>query len=123
MLDMNPALDLIQPRRVGRREVQIHIGMLLKEVPHKFHFLGGKVVQDDVHLAIDWLRMDDLFQERDKLLTGMSWSSLAEGIQCRIRCATLAGRFRFLKHASNSPEQIVRTCEGMAAENGSLSRQ
>ena len=44
--------------------MQIHIGMLLKEVLHQFRFVRGKVVQDDVHLAIGGLRIDDLFQER-----------------------------------------------------------
>jgi hypothetical protein len=56
-----PALHLIQPRRVSRREVQIHVGLLLKEVLHQFRFVRGKVVQDDVHLAIGGLGGDDLF--------------------------------------------------------------
>ena len=52
--------------------------MLLQEVLHQFRFVRGKVVRDDVHFAIDRLRIDDLFQERDKLLTGMSGSRLAK---------------------------------------------
>jgi len=44
--------------------VQIHVGMALKEVLHRFCFVRGKVVQDDVRLAIEGLGIDDIFQER-----------------------------------------------------------
>ena len=75
-----PSLDLIEPRRVGRGEVQIHIGMVLQEVLDEFRFVRGKVVQDDVHLALDGLGRNDFFQERDKLLTGMSSSGLSQDL-------------------------------------------
>ena len=54
--------------------------MMLQEVLDEFRFVRGKVVQDDVHLALDGLGRNDFFQERNKLLTGMSWGGLAEDL-------------------------------------------
>ena len=43
-----PALHLIEPRRIRRREVELHIGMLLEEGLHEIRFVGGEIVQNDV---------------------------------------------------------------------------
>jgi hypothetical protein len=52
-----PDLDLIEPRRVGGREVQHDIRMLPQEVFHEVGFVRRKVIQDDVYLALGRLRV------------------------------------------------------------------
>ncbi len=45
-----PYLDLIEPRRSCRREVEVHLGVLLE--PMLILLVGVEVVDDDVKLAI-----------------------------------------------------------------------
>jgi len=72
-----PALELVQDETVGI-EGQIYVRTLLRASSSPVPFCAWQVVQDDVHLSIDRLRIDDLFQDGDKLLTSMSWGGLAE---------------------------------------------
>ena len=44
--DREPDLDLIEPRRTGRREMKLHIGMGLE--PMLVLLVGVEVVEDDV---------------------------------------------------------------------------
>jgi hypothetical protein len=74
-----PALELVQDETVGI-EGQIYVRTLLRASSSPVPFCAWQVVQDDVHLSIDRLRIDDLFQDGDKLLTSMSWGGLAEGL-------------------------------------------
>ena len=46
-----PAFDLIQPGRIGRREVKAYIGMLIQKLLCQFGFVSGKVVQDHMYLS------------------------------------------------------------------------
>jgi len=45
--------------------------MLHQELFDQLRLVGGKVVQDDVDLALGRLRGDDFVQERNKLLAGV----------------------------------------------------
>lgn len=54
-----PELELIQPRRVGGREVQLHTAMLGEERPHRLRLVGQEIVENDVDLAPWRLRRDD----------------------------------------------------------------
>jgi hypothetical protein len=54
-----PELDLIQPRRVRGREVQLHRAMLGEELPHRLRLVGREIVENDVDLAPRRLRRDD----------------------------------------------------------------
>ncbi len=55
-----PELDLIQPRRVRGREVQLHTAMLGEERPHGLRLVGQEIVKNDVDLAPLRLRRDDV---------------------------------------------------------------
>ena len=47
-----PELDLIQPRRLRGREVQLHEAMLGEERPHRLRPVGRELVENDVDLAL-----------------------------------------------------------------------
>ena len=44
-------LDLVEPRRVGRRKVKCYVVMLAEKRCHSFGFVCRKVVRDDVKLS------------------------------------------------------------------------
>ena len=54
-----PELDLIQPRRLRGREVQLHTAMLGEERPHRLRPVGREIVENDVDLAPRRLRRGD----------------------------------------------------------------
>ena len=54
-----PALDLIEPRRVGWGEVECHVGMLLEDMLDQIGLVRGEVIQDNVHVAVGGLVGDD----------------------------------------------------------------
>ena len=45
-----PDLDLVEPRGIGRGEVQLHARMLLQEVSNELDFVDGEVVENDMNL-------------------------------------------------------------------------
>ena len=47
-----PEFDLIEPRRIGGREVNVHAGMIGQELLDACGFVSRKVVDDDVDLAL-----------------------------------------------------------------------
>jgi hypothetical protein len=49
-----PDLDLIQPGRIGGREVEMHVGVVFQESPNLGGFVCRQVVQDDVDLLFRW---------------------------------------------------------------------
>jgi hypothetical protein len=75
-----PALDLVEPSRIGWREVQCHVGMLLKVVLHQVGLVSGEVVQDDMHLTLGALRRYNVLQEGDKLLAGVACRGLSDDL-------------------------------------------
>ena len=60
-------LDLIQPRRLRGREVQLHTAMLGEERPHRLRPVGRELVENDVDLAPRRLRRGDVREERQKV--------------------------------------------------------
>ena len=49
-----PQFDLIQPRRIGRREVQPDIGVRDQERAHGLRLMRREVIDDHVDLAARW---------------------------------------------------------------------
>ena len=47
-----PELDLVQPRGIGRREVQSHIPVQRQERAHPLGLMRGEVVEDEVNLLV-----------------------------------------------------------------------
>ena len=45
-----PDFNLVEPGRVGRREVQMHIGMLGQEITDPLSLMSREVVENDVDL-------------------------------------------------------------------------
>jgi hypothetical protein len=46
-----PQFDLVQPGRIGRREVQLHMRMREQEGAHGLGRMGREIVRDDVNRA------------------------------------------------------------------------
>ncbi len=67
-----PQLDLIQPRGVGRREVQAHVLVQREELAHPLGLMRGEVVEDDVDLLMVGVLGHHGAQKSDELFAGMS---------------------------------------------------
>src|SRR5262244_2015176 len=61
-----PEFDLVEPGRVGRREMQMYVPMFDQERPHGLRLVGREVVRDDVDLSTARLAADDLAEEVDE---------------------------------------------------------
>src|SRR5262245_66505424 len=57
-----PQLHLVQPRRVGRREVEMHLWVRLEEGRHGSRLVRRQIVENDVNLTPAWLTRHDLTQ-------------------------------------------------------------
>src|SRR4029453_4660041 len=66
-----PEFHLVEPRGVGGRVMQLHVGMRLEEGHHLRGLMRRQVVRNDVDLPVAPLRRDDLLQEGDELLAGV----------------------------------------------------
>jgi len=73
-----PELDLVQPGRIGRRVVELNVGMSHQERPDLLRFVCGQVVDDDVDLATTRLRVDHVLEKRDEFLARMPGRCLAQ---------------------------------------------
>src|SRR6266487_35262 len=73
-----PVLDLIEPGRIGRGEVQMDIRMVGEEFADALGLMGGKVVEDDVDLAAPRLDGNELAEKGDELLSRVPRRSLTE---------------------------------------------
>jgi len=73
-----PEFDLVQPRRIGRREVQLHVRMLEQEAADGLGLMRREIVRDDVNRSSLRLTGDDLGEELDKGGTGVPRYGLAE---------------------------------------------
>src|SRR6266480_3639681 len=58
-----PEFHLVQPRGVGRREMQMHVWMLLKKGLDRLRFVSREIVHDHVDLSTARLARDDVRQE------------------------------------------------------------
>jgi len=84
-----PEFDLIEPRGIGRSEMQVQLGMIGQELRDPPGLMGREVVGDDVDLATLGLQRNNLAQESHKLLGGMVGSGLTQdlaafGVECSI---------------------------------------
>jgi hypothetical protein len=61
-----PQLDLIQPRPVGRREMEPHVGMRDQERPYGLGLVRGEIVENHVDLATLRLTGHNLAEELDE---------------------------------------------------------
>jgi hypothetical protein len=53
-----PELDLVEPRGIRRREVEVHVRMRQQGRPDGLRLVGGQVVGDDVDLTAVRLFLD-----------------------------------------------------------------
>ena len=65
-------------------------GILVQELLHQRGFVSREIVEDDVDLLVGRTQGDNLFQEGDKVVTGVACSGLSvnaagRGVQCRIQ--------------------------------------
>jgi hypothetical protein len=72
-----PDFDLVQPRGVGRREVQVDVAMSIQELLHSASLVRREVVEDHVDLSPSGLRSDQLREEGDELIAGVALNGLA----------------------------------------------
>src|SRR3984893_14788918 len=73
-----PEFDLVEPGRVGGREVKTHVGVVSQELLDSLGFVGREVVEDDVDLEIARLSGDQRAQEGNELSAGVVRSCLPE---------------------------------------------
>ena len=73
-----PELDLVEPRRVGRREVEVHVRVSLEEGGHRPRLVGRQVVENHMNLALTRLAGDEVAQKRDERRARVSGHRLAE---------------------------------------------
>src|SRR3990170_8135464 len=73
-----PKLDLVQPGRVGRSEVQLHLGMFSEKLLDLLGLVRREIVQDHMDLFLLRLVRDEITQERDEFRRGVPGSGLAE---------------------------------------------
>ena len=71
VLDAKPDLDMIEPRRIGRGEVQMHVGVRVEKFPHFGRFVRREVIQDDMDFLLRFTAGYHLVEEADKLITGV----------------------------------------------------
>ena len=85
-----PDFDLVEPRGVGRDEVQVEVGMVGQELGDALGLMRRKVVDDDVDRSALGFEGDDLAQKGDELLGGMAGGGLTQdlaalGIEGRVK--------------------------------------
>jgi superfamily II DNA or RNA helicase len=68
-----PAFDKVEPRRAGRREVQVPAGpaRVLEPLAHDGRVVRGEVIQHDVHVEAARDVRVDLFEERENVRGGV----------------------------------------------------
>src|SRR5512134_2540506 len=73
-----PIFDLIEPRRVCRREMQSDVGMICEELIDTLGLMSRKVVEDDVDFFASGLAGHDGAEESHELSTAMAVHRLAQ---------------------------------------------
>lgn len=73
-----PELHLIEPRRVGRREMQMNTGILSQKRVHPLRLVRRKVVDDHMNVPTRRLRREHVTQEVHECLAGMTWHRVAD---------------------------------------------
>jgi len=75
-----PQLDLVQPRRVGRREVEMHVRMRLEEGGHRSRLVRRQVVENHVNLTPARLTGHDVAEKCDERFARVARHGLAEHV-------------------------------------------
>lgn len=73
-----PDLDLIEPGRIRRCEVQLQARRAFEEAADLCRLVRGEVVEDDVDLSPGRLSGQQLFEKGDQLVAGMALHGLAK---------------------------------------------
>jgi hypothetical protein len=75
-----PELDLVQPRGIGRREVQAHVLVQGQELAHPLGLMRGEVVEDDVNLLMIGVLGHHRAQKSDELFAGVTGCGLTDNL-------------------------------------------
>src|SRR5712691_1691594 len=75
-----PELDLVEPGRVSRSKMELHLPMALQKLRHRLGFVDREIVGDDVHLTSRRLMSQQIAQESDELGAGMAGDCLAQDL-------------------------------------------
>src|SRR3954447_22153608 len=75
-----PELDLIQPGRVGRSEMELDVRMIEEKRSDGLGLVGRQVIGDHMNLPPLRLRGDDLAEEFDKRGAGVPGHGLPEDL-------------------------------------------
>ena len=67
-----PEFDLVEPRRIGRREVKLHARMPLEEIGNRLGFVRREVVEDDVNLLPGPAQRHHFFQKSHEVAAGVA---------------------------------------------------
>ena len=73
-----PQFDLVEPRRIRRREVKVHVRMLDQDGTDRLGLVRRQVVRDHGNLTSLRLRGHDVAEEFDKRGVGVPRHGLAE---------------------------------------------
>lgn len=73
-----PQFDLVEPGRVGGREMQTDCGMVVQEGVHLLGLMRREIVEDDVQRLPPRLMGHQVGQERDELRRGVSFGGTPE---------------------------------------------
>jgi hypothetical protein len=72
-----PNLDLIQPRRVRRCEVEANTRIQIEELGHSLRLVCRQVIEDDVDVFRIPCSFDDICQKNKELFAGVTASRFA----------------------------------------------
>ena len=75
-----PELDLVEPRRVRRREMEMHVRMVQQEHADGLGLMRGEVVRDHMNLPIFGLARGQIAQKSDEPGTGMFISGFPQNL-------------------------------------------
>ena len=67
-----PEFDLVEPGRIGRREVKLHARMALEKIGNGLGFMRGEVVEDDVNLLPGPAQRHHFFQKSHEIAAGVA---------------------------------------------------
>lgn len=76
--ETEPALGLVQPRRIGRRVVDVEAGRLCEPESYPGMLVGRVVVDDQMDIEMAGFSLIDALEELKKLLVTMAWLTLRE---------------------------------------------
>ena len=75
-----PQLDLVEPGRIGRSEVQVDVSVLGEELLDLLRLVRRQVVGDHVDLLVPGLVGDDVGEEGDELCRGGAHGRLGKNL-------------------------------------------